>query len=355
MSDSSEHNAGGPLRHDEVTRLGEHLAGLSASGLPLGPGLRAAAAEMPRGRLRSAFLALAESFDQGASVEEAIELQRGRLPEHLRALVAAGSKSGEVSQVLGQYVGFMNAGQEIRRGLWVSLAYPVMALMMALFIMSLVAWLVVGAFATIFQDFGIPLPAITIVLLKIASVFEAGFFPLLTFMGLAAGLWLLGRLTLRASLRRSLFGGIPVIGLVARNTSLAEFCHLLSLLLESRLPMPEAVRLTGEGVGDVGIDRACRYLRRDVEGGLSLSAAVARQPLFPRGLPRLIHWAEQNQSLAKALSMVGEIYAARARSQARFAGTLLTVLAVTTILLGVVCVAVGFVLPMVTLISKFSG
>ena len=49
--------------------------------------------------------------------------------------------------------------------------------------------------------------------------------------------------------------------------SLAEFCHLLALLVNGRLPMAEALRLTGQGVEDASIDQDCRQMAERVELG----------------------------------------------------------------------------------------
>jgi general secretion pathway protein F len=53
--------------------------------------------------------------------------------------------------------------------------------------------------------------------------------------------------------------------------------------------------------------------------------------------------------------MVGEMFEARARSQATFAGTVLAVMAVVFVLLGMAAVVIGLMLPLLTLISKLSG
>jgi type II secretory pathway component PulF len=344
-----------PLSHDEVARLSGQLAGLSAAGLPLGPGLRATAGEMPLGRLRSTLLALAGRLDAGATVEEAVAAQGAALPGHLRGLIEVGSRTGRMSQVLGRFVGFLGMGREIRRTLTISFAYPIISLLLSGAIFSLVCVFLVGSFEAIFKDFGVPLPAFTVFLLQVARVFQHGWRPLVEGAIGLAGLWLLGRLVLSAPVRRSLASGVPVFGTVWRNTSLAEFCHLLALLVESEVPLARSLELAGEGVGDATLRRVCDAMTAEVEAGLPLSQAIARQPLFPRGLARVLHWAEGHQTLPESLRMAGEMFGARARAQASFAGTVLSVLAVISILAGISAVVVGLFYPLITLISRLAG
>src|SRR5262249_49730530 len=152
-----------------------------------------------------------------------------------------------------------------------------------------------------------------------------------------------------------MLSGIPVVGAVWRNTSLAEFCHLLALLLECEVTLVEGLRLTGVGVPDDSIHRACRGMSRDVEQGLSLSQAVSRQVVCPRGFHRVLTWAEGHQSLPQSLHMLGEMFEARARAQAGFAGSVLGVIAVLSIMFGVAVMVIGLFLPLYTLISKLAG
>ena len=166
--------------------------------------------------------------------------------------------------------------------------------------------------------------------------------------------WLAGRVFLTPPLRRGLAGRLPLIGRVWRATSLAEFCHLLALLLESRLPLPEALRLTGEGVQDSDVDASCRLMANQVESGRSLSQAMEKARLFPVGLPRLVRWAENQESLPEVLHMAGAMFESRGRSYSTFVGTVLNVICVLLVFQMVLFVPALF-LPLITLISRLSG
>lgn len=347
--------ASGRLSNDDVARLSEQIAGLTSAGLPLSAGLRAAAEEMPRGRLRTTLGAIAESLDQGASMKEAVAQQGQRLPPHLRGLVLAGARTGKTSQVLGRFVAFMNVGADLRRRLWLNLAYPAVSLVVSLAVFTFVCSSLIGSFSTIFKDFGVPLPKITILILSVARLFDLSWPVFFEMVIGTVVLFAVGRLALNASTRRSLLAGVPVVGAVWRNSSLAEFSHLLALLLECEVPLPEALQLTGDGVQDDMVGRACALMAKDVEQGLSLAQAVTRQKLFPRGLARVMTWAEGHQSLPESLRMIGEMFEARARAQSGFAGAVIGVVAVIAILFGVALIVVGLFLPLITLITRLSG
>jgi general secretion pathway protein F len=206
--------------------------------------------------------------------------------------------------------------------------------------------------------------------------------------------------------RNSLIGRLPVFGPLWRYSSWAEFCHLLALLVESELPLPEALRLTGQGIQNSDIDRACRAMANEIEQGKTLSDAMTgrapavkppRGPFdhleerlaasaaraaqapprpappamedllsaqesartiraaMPRSLARLLRWAENHRAISEILHMSGEMFEARARTQASFAATFMAVFSVIGVLMGIFMVVVGLMLPLITLLTRLSG
>jgi general secretion pathway protein F len=281
--------------------------------------------------------------------------QQDRIPPHLRGLVLGGLRSGRLGDILGRFSGFMSVGIELQRKLWLSLAYPIVSILVAITLFVFVHVVLVRQFEAIFMDFGIPLPRLTVSMILLSRFLREGWPPLLIAIVGIALLWLLLRVVLKPADRRSLAAKIPVIGGVWRYTSWAEFCHLLALLLESQLTLPEALRLAGEGVQNTSLDRACRIMADDVERGGTLSESMATRSELPTGLARLLRWATKQNAMAEILHMAGEMFEGRAKGQAIFAGTVLTVLSVVIVLWGVFTVVGGLMLPMVTLISKLSG
>ena len=353
--DSPRHNgAGGRLSGVEAAELSRQIAGLTSAGLPLAHGLIALGEELPRGRLRRSMNDLAETLESGIPLDEALDEQKKRIPPHLRGLVIAGLRSGRLGDTLSRFSSYVAIGTELERRLWLSLAYPILTVVTALALFFFVCVILVSQFEAIYRDFNIPLPGMTVALIAIARIVNTAWAPTLIVVGTVFGSWLVARLFLTPPFRRALAGRLPLVGRVWRATSLAEFCHLLALLLESRLPLPEALRLTGEGVQDADVDASCRSIAGQVESGRSLARAMENATLFPVGFPHLLRWAENQEALPEVLHMAGAMFEARGRSCATFVGTVLNVLCVLIVFQMVWFVPALF-LPLITLISRLSG
>ncbi len=306
--------AEGRLTAGDAAALSDQIASLTRAGLPLASGLVALGEELPRGRLRRSVYELARTLESGVPLEKAISHQQNRIPPHLRGLVIAGVRSGRLGDVLNRFTRYASIGIGLKRELWLSLAYPLVTSAAAVALFVFVCTFLVRQFERIYRDFNIPLPRLTIALVNVAGGVYKLAPPALVVAGVALGCWLAAQLWLSAATRRSLAARLPLFGTIWRTTSLAEFCHLLALLLESQLPLPEALRLAGAGVQDADIDSACQLMARDVEAGGSLAKAISNRRPFPLGLAQLLRWAERYKSLPEVLHVAGAMFEARARS-----------------------------------------
>jgi type II secretory pathway component PulF len=355
MSDSWVQNgSGGRLSGAEAAELSRQIAGLASAGLPMAHGLIALGEELPRGRLRRSMNELARTLESGVTLDQALEKQSDTIPPHLRGLVIAGLRSGQLGDILSRFSQYVGVGTELKRRLWLSLAYPIFTVCAAVALLFFVCVVLVGQFEAIYSSFSIPLPRMTVGLISIARIVNTAWIPVAIVGGILFFGWLAGRVFLPPPLRRGLAGRLPLIGRVWRATSLAEYCHLLALLLESHLPLPEALRLTGEGVQDSDVDASCRQMANQVESGRSLSQAMEKVWLFPVGLPRLVRWAENHESLPEVLHMAGSMFESRGRSYSTFVGTVLNVICVLLVFQMALVVPALF-LPLISLISMLSG
>src|SRR5207247_9602155 len=88
------------MNPDDLIALNEEIAGMARAGLPLDQGLAALAREMGKGRLQQVTAALAKDLQAGQTLPEALNRQSGRVPPFYAGLVAAGIRTGRISEVL---------------------------------------------------------------------------------------------------------------------------------------------------------------------------------------------------------------------------------------------------------------
>ncbi|MEW4569893.1 type II secretion system F family protein [Tautonia sp. JC769] len=344
-----------PLSGREAAELAEAVGGLIGAGVTLPEGLRALAGESESARVSHSLNRLADRIEGGASLGEAVAAERDRMPDHLPGLVLAAERSGRPHELLLEAVRFERADRELFRHLLIRLAYPTMLLCAFALVFQVIARFVALDLVSVYEDFGVQLPRLTLVLVSLSRWTDA------TGWAIPVGSLLVVLLAWRfargATLRggRRMANGIPGFGRIWRNAAMAEFTALLAMLIDARLTIPEALVLAGRGVRDPDLMSACVGASHEVEKGRSLLDAARQYRLFPSGFDRLLGWAETHRVLPDALRLASEISLARARSQATLLGVFLSAMAVAAVLCGVVLIVLGLYMPTLKLLAELTG
>ena len=343
----------GRLSDDDLAQLAGRIASLANAGLPLASGLRAgrgiaAGAASRRPEPRVGCLGFGDAIGRGA------DNARGTTPGSPPRTCAGGGRTGKVGEVLGRFAGYSNVGIDVRRALTLRLLYPFFAIAFAAAIFVFVCVVLASGISKIFLDFGIPVPLITHWVFAVSNAVSRVWWPLLQGVLGLASLALLSIVVLRADIRRSMYSALPLVGVVWHLTSLAEFCHLLALLLESEVPLDEALPMAGAGVDDHLIKSASQAAARAVAGGIVRRIRNAAVVVLTR-LRSDPCVGRKHHGLPEALHMSGDMFLARAKGHANFVSTLCSVLSILSILAGVATTILAVVIPLIQLISKLSG
>ena len=228
-----------PLGAEEVAEPAWRIAELTRAGMPLGDGLRAMAGDLPGRRLPHTLRRLADRFDAGDDLATSLKSQGRRLPGHLVGLMLAGVRSGRLAQALEEFVELERSRWELRRRVWLALAYPLLLLVMLAGIVVFLNIYVVDQFRPIFKDFGCELPLAT----------QPSFSPPgrrrgscrdLPLSAVAASVLL--RFWAGPDWLQPFLYAIPLVGPILRWSRLCEFSRLMAVLLEQQVPLPEALR-----------------------------------------------------------------------------------------------------------------
>lgn len=343
----------GRLSAQQAAELAGQVAALAKSGLPLEPGLRALADELPRGRLAGVLREMAARLQAGASLDEVVCGQGSRLPAHVRGLLLAGVRSGRLAEVMEEFVDLHRAERELGRRVWLSLAYPILLLSMLSVLFLLLDRFIVGEFAKIFADFEAELPAVT------EAFLSAGW---LGAWGLAGGTALL---VLAVVLLTSSPAGppgvpqllymIPLVGPLWRWSRLVQFSKLMGVLLQQGTPLPQALRLTAEGVHDAYLALGCRQVAAEVEAGRTLSESLASRKQFPPTLIPLVNWGQCTSALPEAFRASAEVFDGNLQKQGALMETALLPITFLVVIGFVSLFIIAMLTPLISLIENLSA
>ncbi len=354
MSSADSPNIDSPMRLSaaEAAELAAGVAELAKAGLPLPAGLRALAEEWPSRRLRPVLLDLANRIEQGVSLEDALGAIGGRLPVHLRGLIIAGIRSGHLAEALEQFVDLERTQHELRRLVWLNLAYPTFLMIVMSFLAILACFYIVPQFGHTLRDFKTDLPQITKLVLEGAGPFA---YVLITITVIFLAIPLILSTRIINSWISPAFYILPFIGPLLRWSQMARFSRLMAMLLEQQIPLPESLRLTAKGVQDAYLARACRDVAAEIEQGRSLSESIGARSQFSYDLLPLIELGERTSTLGNTFQSAAEMFEGRANAQGRN----LEVFLLPATFLVIICfcgvIVLGLFMPLIALITRLTG
>lgn len=325
----------------------ERAAQVTAAGMPLAAGLRAAAQETDSWRVARALRSIAAELERGRSLEDCLT-SSGRMPPQIAGLIRAARRTGDFSPMLAQWIENRRAAHQHWRGVLAALAYPALAVVLACGVFLLFALLVVPTFSVMFHEFGLRLPSNTVavlwlcdsgsrVLIGVLAVTAVALVALRVFGGRAA--W------------SNLMTSLPLVGVPWHWTGVAEMLRCLGLLIEHHVPLPEALRLTADGIGDAFVGEQCRRLAALVEKGTSLTMSLIQLRTLPVSIAPLVHWGERHGMLADGLRSAAEMI--EGRLHVRSDMLVQIVPPVTIVVVGWLALAMVFALylPLISLIQ----
>jgi len=319
-----------------VTR---QLATLLRSGMPLEETLLAVGQQSEKPRLKSIILGVRSRVMEGHTLASGLGEFPQAFPEIYRATVAAGEQSGHLDPVLERLADYTESRQQLRQRISHALIYPVILVTLAIFIVSALLVYVVPKVVGVFENTGQELPGLTRAMIAGSDFLRDYGFVLLGLIAL--GLFVFSRLLRRLEFRRRwdrFLLRLPLIGRLTRGINTARFTRTLSILAGSGVPVLEALRISGDVVGNVPMREAIEETAVRVREGAPLGRSLGSSRLFP---PMTMHLISSGEASGELENMLERAADNQEREVDGLVGAMLSILEPALILfMGVIVLAI---------------
>ena len=293
----------------ELALMTRRLATLLGASVPVYESVTTLYEQERPGELKNILNRIRDRLAEGAPLAKAFAGEPHVFGESYISMVAAGEASGALETVLEKLADFLEDQEAVRSKVATSLAYPVLMLVVGSGVMLFLLSFVVPKIITIFQESKATLPFITIVLIKVSTFLQKGWW-LVVLLGCGA---LLGydRLKRKESVRQwqdRWLIRLPIVGGITRQLILSRFAKVLGLLLASGVPVTRSMEITGEVVVN-RVYRSClAQIREELIQGGTLAASLGKNPLFPPLLVHMVAVGEKGGELEQMLAKAGAAF-----------------------------------------------
>jgi type II secretory pathway component PulF len=282
--------------------------------------------------------------EEGSTLGDAMAAHPRYFDAVARSLVAAGEASGRLDAML-QRLAVVNRQQEVvRRSIVAAMSYPALLVTIASVVLVAMLLFVIPRFAVLFDSLDTPLPPTTAFLMDASAHVRANWWfeaPVLFLGLLGLVVWFLsepGRRCLDSwALRAPMISGLVI------SLSMARMSRILGVLLESRVPLLDALALTRQAMANHKYAELLDEVTETVTQGGAMSSVVGRSTLVTPAFAEAVRSGEESGQVGPVLvSLAGYLEEDNA----------LLVKSVTQMLEPVVLVILGLVVGIVA-VSMF--
>ena len=256
---------------------------------------------------------MAQRMAQGSTLAAAMTRHAEVFSPTVTALIRAGEAGGSLEPILKRLADKEERSWRVREKLQTALLYPSLLALAALVAMSFILLFVLPSFVHMLDGLAVELPLPTRFVLWLGGAFEAhgiALFAALLFLPLVLALlyrerrlhFFADRLLLR----------LPLFGRLRLDLELMTLFEALAVLMESGSALHEALAISEGVLQNSFLAAMFSRVKREVERGSTLSAALAASGILPPLVLELLRTGEHTGELATMLE--------KAAAFCRFAG-----------------------------------
>jgi type IV pilus assembly protein PilC len=299
--------SGGRVALADLVIFTRQLATMIDAGLAMVQSLQALAEQTTNKVMRDTIHDICARVESGDSFSEALQKHPKAFSRLYVCMVAAGEQGGLLAEILARLAVYLENSARLRKKVKSAMMYPTVVTVVAILITIFLLVKVVPVFGEVFTSFNATLPTPTLYLIKISN-FVKSYLLLLILAGGGAGYgWFhfiktpAGRLFWDSRRIK-----LPIFGPIAHKICLARFTRTLASLIRSGVPILEVLQIVSQTVGNVVMEKAVQTAASDIERGETISGALAKHPIFPSMIIRMVTAGEQTGKIDNMLERISD-------------------------------------------------
>jgi type IV pilus assembly protein PilC len=302
---------GSIVSQKELTVFTRQLAVLIQAGLPLLRALEVLERQEKNVAFRFVVADLAETIRSGNTLSDGLANHPKVFDRLFVNMVRAGEAGGVLDVVLSRLAKFMEKAIKIKGKVKSAMTYPVIVMFVAVLVMAGLMLFIVPKFEDIFRDLlkGAELPALTQWVLGVSNFMKNNILVTLAIIGALVFIFM----TLKATKQGQRIIDrakivLPPTGDLFKKAAIARFARTLGTLLQSGVPILQALTITRDTIGNTVIMEAIDKVHERVKEGEGVAGPLDQTKVFPSMVTSMIDVGEETGELPEMLSRVADTY-----------------------------------------------
>jgi MSHA biogenesis protein MshG len=293
----------------ELILFTRQLETMLEAGLPLLSTLETLHDQATDATLQEAIDGVRSDIEQGSTLTEAMSRRPHCFPALYVGLIRAGEEGGLLTPMLDRVGTILEYQEETRQRIRSATFYPFLVVTELVAAFLVLVRFVLPRFADLFRSLGANLPLPTRVLIAVSDAFDRFWLPLIV---LGAAVVAAAVLAVRTERGRTLLDGwilgVPLFGAIVRKVALARFARVLGALVESGIPIVQALGISRGVLGNKILEGEIDRMRDGLVEGRGLAEPLRESRVMPPLVTKMLAVGEETGSIAPMLSRVARYY-----------------------------------------------
>lgn len=341
---------------EQLIMFARQMHSLCKAGVPLVRALGGLAETATSPLLAAALRQVSADIESGRALTQALASQPAVFSTLFVAMVRVGENTGRLDQAFIQVAAGLELERQTRQRIRQATRYPLFVLSAMAVALVVINWLVIPAFAGVFENARVELPLMTRWLIGFSSFMQHWWW-LLIGLVLASG-WLLRSWLADADGAREwdrLKLRLPLAGELYRRIMLARFTRSFAMMYSAGLPLLQILMINAQAVGNRHLAAAIDEMRQAVERGETLSRAAAVSGLFSPLVLQMLAVGEESGALDSLFVEVADFYDQEVDYSLRRLADSIEPVLISVLAVLVLIVALGVLLPMWDMTTVVKG
>ena len=293
----------------DIVIFTRQLSTMINAGLPLVQGIQILEKQQSNPTFQKTLEEIRQDVEAGSTLADSMRKKPKVFDNLFTNMIEAGETGGILDTILGRLATFMEKSMALKKKIKGAMTYPTICLAISILILVIILVFVVPVFSKMFEDFGSSLPLPTQLVVNMSDFFKhniiyliAAFFIVVIIVKKIYATDK-GRITIDRGLLRA-----PVIGILLRKVAVAKFTRTLSTMLQSGVPILEALQVVAKTAGNKVIEQAVFRVGDSIAEGRPIAEPLEECGVFPNMVVQMINVGETVGALDTMLEKIADFY-----------------------------------------------
>ncbi|MCW5200783.1 type II secretion system F family protein [Desulfobulbus sp. F4] len=279
------------------------------AGLPLVQSLQILSKQQDNPTFKRALTEILNDVETGMTLADGMRKHPKVFDSLFANMIEAGEVGGILDTILSRLAAFKEKSMALTKKIKGAMTYPVICLGIAGLILAVILIFVIPVFKDMFASMGGALPKPTQIVVDLSEFAIANFFYIIGAAWVAGFLFKKyyntekGRVQIDAIMLQT-----PVAGPLIRKVAVAKFTRTLSTMLESGVPILDALQVVAKTAGNKIIEQAVFHVASSIAEGRPIAEPLEESGVFPAMVVQMINVGESVGALDAMLSKIADFY-----------------------------------------------